>query len=124
MGLSIDREKVIKGLNSCSGSGTCVNSCPYYDNCGNNYSCTSNLAKDALALLKDRGHGETFIVIDSKTGEEADTYEIALHEDWAKELCYCDMEGWAIEDDGTLLLVDECGRFAYADRERFKVKWE
>ena len=49
-----DREKVIKGLNSCSGSGTCVNSCPYYDNCGNNYSCTSNLAKDALALLKEQ----------------------------------------------------------------------
>ena len=75
-------------------------------------------------LLKEQEHGETFIVIDNKTGEEADTYEIALHEDWAKHLCYCDMEGWAIEDDGTLLLVDECGRFAYADRERFKVKWE
>ena len=54
MGLSIDREKVIKGLNSCSGSDPCVNSCPYYDNCGNNYSCTSNLAKDALALLKEQ----------------------------------------------------------------------
>ena len=49
-----DREKVIKGLNSCSGSDPCVNSCPYYDNCGNNYSCTSNLAKDALALLKEQ----------------------------------------------------------------------
>ena len=56
MGLSIDREKVIKGLNSCSGSDPCVNSCPYYDNCGNNYSCTSNLAKDALALLKEQEH--------------------------------------------------------------------
>ena len=78
----------------------------------------------AIAMLKEKKHGETFIVIDNKTGEEADTYDIALHEDWAKHLCYCDMEGWAIEDDGTLLLVDECGRFAYADRERFKVKWE
>jgi len=74
--------------------------------------------------LKEQEHSETFIVIDTKTGEEADTYDIALHEDWAKHLCYCDMEGWAIEDDGTLLLVDECGRFAYADRERFNVKWE
>lgn len=91
--------------------------------------CTSegvelDMFREVLALLKDHGHGETFIVIDNKTGEEADTYDIALHEDWAKNLCYCDMEGWAITDDGTLLLVDECGRFAYADRERFKVKWE
>ena len=77
----------------------------------------------ALALLKEQKHGETFIVIESKTGEEADTYDIALHEDWAKHLCYCDIEGWAIEEDGTLLLVDECGRVAYADRERFKVVW-
>lgn len=80
--------------------------------------------EDILELLKEKKHGETFIVIDNKTGEEADTYNIALHEDWAKHLCYCDMEGWAIEDDGTLLLVDDCGRVAYADRERFKVKWE
>lgn len=79
---------------------------------------------DAIDLLKEQEHGETFIVIDTKTGEEADTYDIALHEDWAKHLCYCDMEGWAIEEDGTLLLVDECGRFEYADRKRFKVKWE
>ena len=75
-------------------------------------------------LLKEQEHGETFTVIDTKTGKEADEYNIALHEEWAKHLCYCDMEGWAIENDGTLLLVDECGRFAYADRERFKVVWD
>ena len=80
--------------------------------------------KMAEELLKEHEHSETFVVIDNKTGKEADTYNIALHEDWAKHLCYCDMEGWAITDDGTLLLVDECGRVAYADRERFKVKWE
>lgn len=74
--------------------------------------------------LKEQERGETFTVIDTKTGKEADEYEIALHEDWAKHLCYCDMEGWAIENDGSLLLVDECGRFAYADRERFKVVWD
>ena len=81
-------------------------------------------AKAALALLKEQEHSETFIVIDNKTGEEADAYNIALHEDWAKHLCYCDIDGWAIQDDGTLLLVDDCGRVAYADRERFKVMWE
>lgn len=84
----------------------------------------SDWTNDAIKLLKEQEHGETFTVIDTKTGKEADEYEIALHEDWAKHLCYCDMEGWAIENDGTLLLVDECGRSAYADRERFKVVWD
>ena len=79
---------------------------------------------DILSLLKEHRPGETFTVVDTKTGKEADEYEIALHEDWAKHLCHCDMEGWAIENDGTLLLVDECGQFAYADRERFKVVWD
>ena len=65
-----------------------------------------------------------FSVIDTKTGKEADTYMIALKEDWAKELCYCDIDGWAIGEDGTLMLVDECGRCAYADRERFKVVFD
>jgi len=81
-------------------------------------------AQAVLALLKEQKRGETFTVIDTKTGKEADEYNIALYEDWAKHLCYCDMEGWAIENDGTLLLVDECGRFAYADKERFKVVWD
>ena len=82
------------------------------------------VCKIILDLMKEQKRGETFTVIDTKTGKEADEYEIALHEDWAKHLCYCDMEGWAIENDGTLLLVDKCGRFAYADRERFKVVWD
>lgn len=66
----------------------------------------------------------TFRVIDKKTGKEADTYEIALHEEWAKELCYCDMDGFAILEDGTLLLVDECGKFEYCDADRFEVVFD
>ena len=62
-----------------------------------------------------------FIVIDKKTSKEADEYEIALHEDWAKDLMYCDMEGFAIEQDGTLILLDECGKFAYCPSDRFEV---
>lgn len=110
-----DREKVIKA----------------YEDFVNGYECfcTSDdyeyeMHKAVLTMLKEHRPGETFTVIDTKTGKEADEYAIALHEDWAKHLCYCDMEGWAIENDGTLLLVDECGRFAYADRERFKVVWD
>jgi uncharacterized membrane protein YgcG len=105
----IDREKVINGLTELK---------KYLP------STMWESINDALAMLKEQEHKETFTVIDTKTGEEADEYAIALHEDWAKHLCYCDMEGWAIENDGTLLLVDECGRFAYADRERFKVVWD
>lgn len=91
---------------------------PYYD------SLRKPVIAEIRRRLKEQKHGETFTVIDTKTGKEADEYNIALHEDWAKHLFYCDMEGWAIENDGTLLLVDECGQFAYADRERFKVVWD
>jgi len=67
----------------------------------------------------------TFTVIDTKTGEEADISDIALHEHWAKRLCYCDMEGWAIEENGTLVLMDECGEFAYPpEADRFKVVFD
>ncbi len=122
---SIDREKVIRLLQEMA---------EYFRECRSNASFASkaenhfwelqNASNEAVAMLKEQEHGETFIVIDSKTGEEADTYNIALHEDWAKHLCYCDIDGWAIEDDGTLMLVDDCGRVAYADRERFKVVWD
>ena len=62
-----------------------------------------------------------FYVFDKKTGKEADEYEIALHEDWAKHLMYCDMKGFAIEQDGTLILLDECGQFVYCSSDRFEV---
>lgn len=62
-----------------------------------------------------------FLVIDKKTGKEADEYEIALKEDWAKNLIYCDMEGFALLQDGTLILVDECGSFEYCPADRFEI---
>lgn len=62
-----------------------------------------------------------FYVFDKKTGKEADTYEIALNEDWAKHLMYCDMDGFAIEHDGTLVLIDECGQIAYCSSDRFEI---
>jgi hypothetical protein len=67
---------------------------------------------------------KTFHVIDMKTGKEADPCEIALKEEWANGLIYCDMEGFAIEEDGSLILLDECGRHAYAPIGRFKVVWD
>ena len=62
-----------------------------------------------------------FKVIDKKTGKEADAYEIALHEEWARGLCYCAIEGFAITEDGELILADECGKFAYCPDDRFEV---
>ena len=68
---------------------------------------------------------KTFHVIDKTTGKEADPYEIALNEDWAKSLCYCDMEGFAILEDGTLILTDECGRFEFIqENDRFEIVWD
>ena len=64
-----------------------------------------------------------FTVIDVTTGEEADIYEIALREEWAKGLMYCDMNGFGINDDGTLILIDECGNYVYCPSGRFMVIW-
>lgn len=65
-----------------------------------------------------------FIVIDKKTNKEADTYTIALKEDWAKGLIYWDIEGFAITEDGTLVLMDECGNVAYCPDDRFEVLFD
>lgn len=80
----------------------------------------------AIELLRRDAEGiQSFRVIDTKTGKEADACEIALHEDWAKHLIYCDIDGWAISDNGLLMLLDDCLRAAYPpDMERFKVVWE
>ena len=62
-----------------------------------------------------------FTVIDNKTGKYPDLEEIALNEEWAKGLIYCDMEGFALLEDGILILVDECGNFEYCPSDRFTV---
>lgn len=65
-----------------------------------------------------------FRVMDNKTGKEADPYEIALHEEWAQGLVYCDMEGFMLTENGDLMLADECGTYIYCDPKRFKVVFE
>jgi hypothetical protein len=62
-----------------------------------------------------------FSITDLKTGKEPDMGKIALEEDWAKELMYCDMEGFYIGEDCTLILADECGNFAYCPGNRFQI---
>lgn len=65
-----------------------------------------------------------FTVIDNKTGEYPDCGKIALKEDWAKHLIYCDIDGVYIGEDGTLVLVDDCNNIAYPPAGGFTVKWE
>ena len=67
--------------------------------------------------------GIEFIVIDNKTGKEADAYQIALREDWAKNLIYCDIEGFAILEEGNLVLLDECGGVVYCPNDRFTIRY-
>lgn len=62
-----------------------------------------------------------FAVIDKQTKREADEYKISIKEDLAKDLCYCDMDGFAITQDGKLILLDECSRYTYCPDNRFKV---
>lgn len=62
-----------------------------------------------------------FDVIDLKTGKYPDIEKIALSEEWAKHLIYCDMEGFHIDEDGTLCLADECGNYAYCPHDRFEI---
>lgn len=62
-----------------------------------------------------------FCVIDKQKGKEADEYQIALKEEWAKDLMFCDMDGFAIKQDGSLILIDECGNFKYCVPDRFEI---
>ena len=81
------------------------------------------VSHDAGQIFQDGEDGimSLFTVIDKQTGTEPDTQRIALNEDWADGLIYCDMEGFAVEQDGTLMLLDECGNFRYCPPGRFLV---
>lgn len=62
-----------------------------------------------------------FDVIDTKTGAYPDVEKIALTEDWAKGLIYCDIDCFAIQEDGNLILIDDCWNIAYPPEGRFKI---
>ena len=64
-----------------------------------------------------------FKVIDRTTGKEPDLAEIALREDWADGLTRFDMEGFAVTEDGSLVLLDECGQYRCCPQNRFDVVW-
>lgn len=63
-----------------------------------------------------------FDVVDTKTGQYPDWEHIARTEDWADGLVYCDIDGIAILEDGSLILLDECGNCAPCPRDRFEIR--
>jgi hypothetical protein len=65
-----------------------------------------------------------FTVIDNTTGRYPDCEKIALTEDWAKHLIYCDIDTFAINEDGNLILIDDCGNCAFCPADRFTVVYE
>ena len=57
-----------------------------------------------------------FQILDKKTMKEVGLDDFtALARN--NNLMEFDIEGFALQEDGTLLLCDECGRFAYVPRE-------
>lgn len=65
-----------------------------------------------------------FTIIDNTTGNYPDCEKIALEEDWAKGLIYCDIDTFAITEDGNLILMDDCGNSAYCPADRFTIVFE
>lgn len=63
----------------------------------------------------------TFDVIDTKTGKYPDLEHIARTEEWAQNLIPWDMDGFCINEDGNLLLMDECGNYSHCPPDRFEV---
>ena len=63
-----------------------------------------------------------FDVVDTKTGKYPDWERIAREETWAKGLVYCDMDGIAIREDGSLILLDECGNCVSCPPDRFEIR--
>ena len=70
MGLSIDREKVIKGLSTHKSLGYGCDGCPYEDN--DRIVCVKNLCNDAIALLKEQEPKTGVWILDD---EDANSWE-------------------------------------------------
>lgn len=65
-----------------------------------------------------------FSVVDNATNEYPDVEKIALNEEWAKHLIYCDIDGFFVGEDGHLILVDDCGNAAWCPADRFSIVYE
>ncbi len=66
----------------------------------------------------------TFAVIDKQTGKKPDLDEITATEAWADKLLWTRVDGFAISQDGSLVLMDMCGNYASCPLERFEVTFD
>lgn len=65
-----------------------------------------------------------FTVIDKTTGQYPDVETIALYEEWANNLMYCDIFGFVVDEDGHLMLMDDLNNIAICPPDRFDVVYE
>lgn len=62
-----------------------------------------------------------FTIIDNKTGEYPDIWEIVLTERWARTLRDHSLDSFAIMEDGCLIFVSEDGNYIVCPEGRFTV---
>ena len=67
----------------------------------------------------------SFDVVFAETGEPVDFSDYPTRGwDWAEHLIYCDIGNFALEEDGTLILTDDCGNLAYPPDGLFNVTFK
>ena len=62
----------------------------------------------------------TFKVIDNNTGKEPNL-NLICHEYWSERLLQCDVDQFAVTEDGHLLLIDDCENMVYCPKDRFTI---
>lgn len=70
--------------------------------------------------LSDNGNMKFRVL--NPDGSKPNLMAIALNEAWASQLDPCGMDGFALEEDGTLNLMDRSGRYACPPIDRFRVE--
>lgn len=95
-----------------------------------NFNCTKQIleqAHDEEIIIEDWAKKNsvitnemTFTVIDNKTGKEPNIDEV-IKEPWAKGLMECDINCFALTEDGHVILIDDCDNLAYSPDGRFTV---
>ena len=60
------------------------------------------------------------ILLDKKTGSEM-TDEEAIMTEGGLDVHGCGFEDFALQSDGTIVVMDKCGNFGYLDLDKYKV---
>ena len=60
-------------------------------------------------------------VIDTRTGERAKAYEL-VQEPWAEKTRGCDWPAFAVDEDGDVMLTDDCGNYDMVPEGRVEVR--